>query len=130
MPNRPRVLVVDDDAAMRDMVVCMLDFSGYDAEAAFDGDAALFALQAQPFDAVVCDVHMPRRDGFAVARALPWVRPGTPVVLMSSFGGPETRAEAERAGAGAYLSKPFSSGRLVEAIAEARRRSRGAAPAA
>ena len=122
MQGRPRVLVVDDDAAMREMVVCMLDCSGFEAEAAFDADAALFALQERPFDAVVCDLHMPHRDGFSLLRAVPWVRPGTPVVLMSSFGSPETRAEAKRAGAGAYLSKPFSSGRLLDAIAEARRR--------
>jgi len=121
MLHRPRVLVVDDDAAMREMVVCMLDCCGYEAEAAVDGDEALLRLQRRSYDAVVCDVHMPHRDGFAFARALPWVRPGTPVVLMSSFGNAETRAEARRAGAGAYLAKPFSSASLLDAIAQARR---------
>jgi DNA-binding NtrC family response regulator len=120
MSKRPCVLVVDDDSAMREMVVCMLDCSGYDAEPAFDADSALFALRSRAFDAVLCDVHMPRRDGFALSRAVPWVRPGTPVVLMSAFGGKETRAEAERAGAGAFVAKPFSSLRLLEALAEAR----------
>jgi DNA-binding NtrC family response regulator len=122
MAERPRILVVDDDPAMREMLVCMLECSGYDAVSALDADDALFALQARPFAAVVCDLHMPRRDGFSLLRAVPWVRPGTPVVLMTSFGSAETRAEAERAGAGAYLSKPFSSARLLEAIAQARSR--------
>jgi DNA-binding NtrC family response regulator len=122
MAERPRILVVDDDPAMREMLVCMLECSGYDAVGATDADDALFALQAHPFAAVVCDLHMPRRDGFSLLRAVPWVRPGTPVVLMTSFGSAETRAEAERAGAGAYLSKPFSSARLLEAIAQARSR--------
>ena len=127
MTDRPRVLVIDDDTAMREMVVCMLDCSGYDAEAAADADSALFALRERPFDAVVCDVHMPRRNGFEFARSLPWVRPGTPVVLMSSFGGPATRAEAERAGAGAFVAKPFSRVGLLDAIAQARGRAAGPA---
>jgi two-component system response regulator AtoC len=120
MSKRPCILVVDDDAAMREMVVCMLNCSGYDAHPAQDADDALFALRARPFAAVLCDVHMPRRDGFSLTRAVPWIRPGTPVVLMSAFGGSETPAEAERAGAGAFVAKPFSSMRLLEALAQAR----------
>ncbi len=119
MEQRPRVLVVDDDAAMREMLVAMLNCGGFDAEAAVDADEALFALQKRAFAAVVCDLHMPRRDGFSLARALRWVRGATPLVLMTSFAGAHTRAETELAGAGAFLSKPFSSVQLREAIDEA-----------
>ena len=119
MIQRPRVLVVDDDAAMREMLVGMLECAGFDAEAALDADAALFALQRRPFAAVICDIHMPSRDGFSLARALRWVRGSTPLVLMTSFGGAHTRAESQRSGAGAFLSKPFSSVQLRDAIDEA-----------
>lgn len=121
MADRPSVLVVDDDAPMREMVACLLDRLGFSAETALDADEALFALQARPFDAVVCDVHMPRRDGFNLARVLRRMRPATPLVLMTSYGAPTTAAEAERAGAGALLAKPFSSRELGEALARAAR---------
>ena len=121
MGRRPCVLVVDDDAAMREMVACLLDRLGFEAKTAFDADEALFALQARPFDAVVCDLHMPRRDGFDLARVLREMRPATPLVLMTGYGARGTAAEAARAGAGAYLEKPFSSRQLHEALACAAR---------
>lgn len=119
MARRPRVLVVDDDAAMREMVVCMLDCAGFEAEAAVDADEGLFALQAHPYEVVVCDVHMPRRDGFAFVRAARRVRPGTPVLLMSSFGCSDTRDDAAAAGAAGFVAKPFSTGQLREAVGAA-----------
>ena len=116
---RPCVLVVDDDAAMREMVACLLDRVGFDTRCAVDADEALFALQSHPFAAVVCDLYMPRRDGFCLARVLRRIRPDTPLVLMTAYGNATTAVEAERAGAGAFLSKPFSSARLHEAIVRA-----------
>lgn len=119
MEHRPRALVIDDDAAMREMVVCMLDCAGFDAEAAVDADEGLFALQARPYTVAVCDVHMPRRDGLEFARAAQRIRPGTPVVLMSSFTNDRTRADGAAAGAVGLLSKPFSVRELREAVSAA-----------
>jgi two-component system response regulator AtoC len=119
MEQRPRALVIDDDAAMREVVVCMLDCAGFDAEPATDADEALFALQARPFEVAVCDVHMPRRDGFSFARAAQRIRPSTPVVLMTSFGCDRTRADCAAAGAVGLLSKPFSIRELREAVGAA-----------
>lgn len=113
---RPRAMVIDDDPAMRELIACMLDVSGYDAEAMPDADAALFALQARSYDVAVCDIYMPRRDGFAFARAAHSVRPTTPILLMSSFGCNETRAESEAAGADGFISKPFSMAKLCDAV--------------
>ncbi|MGH8311078.1 MAG: response regulator, partial [Steroidobacteraceae bacterium] len=73
MTTRRTVLVVEDDGAMRDMLACLLDSLGYEPSAVADADTALFALRARAFDAVVSDLHMPQRDGFALARALRWV---------------------------------------------------------
>lgn len=116
---RPCVLVVDDDAPMREMLACLLERLGFAAQTAVDADEALFALQARRFHAVVCDLHMPRRDGFGLARVLRRIRPDVPLVLISSYGGPATAAEAAAAGAGAFLAKPFSSAALREAIERA-----------
>lgn len=121
MEQRPCVLVVDDDAPMREMVACLVERLGFAAKTAPDADAALFALQAKPFAAVVCDLHMPRRDGFEMARVLRQMRPATPLVLMTGHGAPGTAREARRAGAGAVLAKPFSSRELGEALASAAR---------
>lgn len=133
MPKRPRVLVVDDDPAMREMIVCMLETAGFDAESAADADEALFALRDREFALVVSDVYMPGRDGFALARALPWVRPGTPIVLMSAFPCRESAAEARRAGASGFIAKPFSTRDLRAAVCGALARAAlaagGAAPA-
>jgi DNA-binding response OmpR family regulator len=116
MERRPRVLVIDDDPAMREVVVCMLDVSGFDAEPAANADEALFALQARPYELAVCDIYMPRRDGFGFVRAARRIRPTTPIVLMSSFGCNVTRAESEAAGAVGFISKPFSIGQLRDAV--------------
>jgi DNA-binding response OmpR family regulator len=108
--------VIDDDAAMREMVACMLDCAGFDAEAAVDADEGLFALQGRPYTVAICDVHMPRRDGLAFTRAAHRIRPATPVVLMTSFACDHTRADGAAAGAVGLLSKPFSIRELREAI--------------
>jgi DNA-binding response OmpR family regulator len=119
MEQRPRALVVDDDAAMRAMVACMLDCAGFDAEPAADADEGLFALQARPYAVAVCEVHMPRRDGLSFARAAHRIRPGTPVVLMTSFACGRTRADSAAAGAAGLLSKPFSIRELRETVGAA-----------
>ena len=119
MDRRPRILVIDDDAAMREMVVCMLDCAGFEGEPAADADEALFELQARPYELAVCDVHMPRRDGFSFARAAHRIRPNTPIVLMSSFGCDATQADGLAAGAAGYVAKPFSIRQLREAVGAA-----------
>jgi two-component system response regulator MprA len=119
MEQRPRALVIDDDAAMRELVACMLDCAGFAAEVAADADEGLFALQARPYAIAVCDVHMPRRDGLAFTSAAQRIRPDTPVLLMTSFGCDHTRADAAAAGASGLLSKPFSIAELREAVAAA-----------
>ena len=111
--------MIDDDLAMREMVACMLDVSGYDADSMPDADAALSALQARPYDVAVCDIYMPLQDGFAFARAAHTVRPATPILLMSSFGCNQTRADSEAAGADGFISKPFSVAKLCDAVRDA-----------
>jgi DNA-binding NtrC family response regulator len=117
--RRPRVLVIDGDAAMRETLVSMLDCAGFEGASAADADEGLAALQAHPFEVALCDVHLPRRDGFSFVRAAHRVHPSAPVVLMSSFGCDDTRADAVAAGAAGLIAKPFSIRQLCDALGAA-----------
>ena len=111
------ILVVDDDAAMRQMLVEQLRDHGYDARAVPGVEPALESLARDSFHAVLCDVQMTSRDGFelleeATRRGVP-----APVVLMSAFSTPEMERRALAEGAFAFLSKPFGERELLDVLA-------------
>jgi two-component system, NtrC family, response regulator HydG len=99
-----RVLVVDDDGEMADMLVDHLAGRGYRAEAAAGGKAALAAMKKREFDAVITDLRMDGVDGLDVLEA---VRGRWPVLLMTAYGSIDGAVEAVRRGAYHYLTKPF-----------------------
>ncbi len=102
-----RVLVVEDDAALRKMVVRRLETAGYLVTSASDGVEALDAVEQTLFDLMVLDLHMPRLDGWSVLRTLqghPRHRE-LPVVLLSAHDSDVDALKAARAGARAYLKK-------------------------
>ena len=107
--DRPRVLVADDNADMRQYVVRLLA-EHYRIQAVPDGEAALAAARERPPDLILTDVMMPRLDGFGLLRALradPRTT-GVPVIMLSARAGEESRVEGMEAGADDYLVKPFS----------------------
>ena len=113
VPARPRVLLADDNADMRDYL-CSLLAGTYDVRAVADGAAALAAAGAHVPDLILADVMMPQLDGFALVRALR-ADPATreiPVMLLSARAGEESAIEALHAGADDYLVKPFSAREL------------------
>jgi DNA-binding NtrC family response regulator len=110
------VLVVDDDLAMREMLVAQLFDQGMPALGAGSVEEALGALGRREFGVVVCDLHMPGRDGFELMGELQRLGEATPVILMTSFVSRETAERAKAAGAFECLSKPFDPGELLEAI--------------
>lgn len=115
--TRPRVLLADDNADMRDYVVRLLGES-YDIEAVADGVAALEAAWKQRPDLVLSDIMMPRLDGLNLLKAL---RNDTkladvPVILLSARAGEEAKVEGLEAGADDYLSKPFSARELLARV--------------
>ncbi len=114
-----RVLVVDDDDAMRDMVVSLLADEGYEASGADSADDALERLKDVDVDAVVSDIRMPGKTGLELVGELHALRPDTPVVLMTAFGSIETAVEAMRVGAFDYVTKPFQKDVLLLAIERA-----------
>ncbi|MBI5500815.1 MAG: sigma-54-dependent Fis family transcriptional regulator [Deltaproteobacteria bacterium] len=105
----PRVLIVDDDAALRRLAGDVLAGQGYDLREAADGSAALALLRAQPVDVVVSDLRMPGLDGLALlaaARALP--EPPV-VILLTAYGTVPQAVEAMRLGAFDFVEKPLPS---------------------
>jgi CheY-like chemotaxis protein len=100
-----RVLVVDDDEAIRGMVSQALAFEGYAVEAAADGAEALVAIARDRPALVLLDMRMPVLDGWAVVRELRARSIEVPVVVMTAAR--DARAWAEDVGAAGHLAKPF-----------------------
>ncbi|TIC82891.1 response regulator transcription factor [Nocardioides sp. GY 10127] len=114
---RPRVLVVDDDRAVRDSLRRSLEFNGYEVSTADDGAQALASIaQARP-DVVVMDVMMPRLDGLESTRALRSAGNDVPVLVLTARDAVGERVEGLDAGADDYLTKPFA---LAELLARLR----------
>jgi two-component system, OmpR family, response regulator MprA len=124
VPNR--VLVVDDDRAIRESLVRALELEGYDVVAVVDGVEALTCARRDAFDALVVDVMMPGVDGLAVCRVLRAEGDRTPVLMLTARVETPDRVAGLDAGADDYLPKPFE---LDELFARLRALLRRAAPA-
>jgi DNA-binding NtrC family response regulator len=101
------LLVVDDDAAMRQLLVQLFREQGYPVREAASADEALERSRDLEFDAVLSDIKMPGKSGIEMVGELRRIRPDTPVVLMTAFGSIDSAVEAMRAGAFDYITKPF-----------------------
>jgi two-component system response regulator MprA len=118
-----RVLVVDDEPAVRQALDRALRFEGYETETADDGSAALAAHAERPADAIVLDVAMPKMDGLEVCRRLRKAGDGTPVLMLTARAAVNDRVEGLDAGADDYLVKPFALEELLARIRALLRRS-------
>jgi two-component system, OmpR family, response regulator MprA len=114
---RPRVLVVDDDRAVRESLRRSLEFNGYDVSLAGDGAEALASISGTRPDAVVMDVMMPRLDGLEATRALRAAGNDVPILVLTARDAVGDRVEGLDAGADDYLTKPFA---LQELLARLR----------
>jgi two-component system, OmpR family, response regulator MprA len=112
-----RILVVDDEQAVRDAVRRALSFEGYDVQIAAEGTEALDLLAAEQVDAVVLDILMPDVSGLDVCRRLRAAGDTTPVLLLTARGQVADRVAGLDAGADDYLAKPFA---LQELLARLR----------
>ena len=111
--ERPRVLVVDDEDPIRDMLAEFLDMEGYDVSTAEDGDVALEELAKAPYDVVLTDLKMPRKNGLSLLGEIHERKPDCKVIIMTAYGDQDTCSEALRRGACAYLNKPVSRAELL-----------------
>jgi two-component system response regulator MprA len=122
---RPRVLVVDDDKAVRESLRRSLEFNGYDVSLASDGAEALAGIAASDPDVVVMDVMMPRLDGLEATKALRKAGNDLPILVLTARDAVGDRVEGLDAGADDYLTKPFA---LQELLARLRALLRRAVP--
>ena len=122
-----RVLVVDDDRRLRDMVRRALESAGFEVDSAEDGGRALAAISQRAFDVVVLDVLMPGVDGLGVARRLRQRGDATPILMLTARDGVPDRVAGLDAGADDYLVKPFSIEELLARVRALLRRASGEA---
>ncbi|MDO4686931.1 MULTISPECIES: response regulator transcription factor [Corynebacterium] len=112
-----KILVVDDEQAVRESLRRSLSFNGYDVTLADDGAAALEAIERDQPDLVILDVMMPRMDGLEVCRSLRSTGDDRPILVLTARDGVSDRVAGLDAGADDYLPKPFA---LEELLARVR----------
>ncbi len=111
--KRSRILVVDDDPAMCQLLTDLLREEGYEVDVARDGASAVAKYQAAPFDLTITDLMMPKMKGIELIAKLREIDSGTLVLLITAFGSIESAVEAMRAGAFHYVTKPFHNDEIL-----------------
>jgi two-component system response regulator ResD len=127
MPAEGRVLVVDDEPMVREVLARYLERDGFEVESVADGELALRAFDARRPDLVLLDLMLPRVDGFEVFRRIR-ARGGSPVIMITARGDVTDRIVGLETGADDYVSKPFSPAEVVARVRAVLRR--GARPRA
>ncbi len=117
--GRPRVLVVDDEASIRDLLSKTLALAEYDVDLAPDGRAAIERLRILPYDLLITDLKMPGVDGLAVIREARRLKADIPVIIITGFSTEASAIEAVNLGVSGYLTKPFRVPRVLAAAAKA-----------
>jgi DNA-binding response OmpR family regulator len=110
----PSILIVDDDAALRSTVVNFLREEGFVADGVSDGRSALSYVEGRRPDVVVLDLHLPRMDGWNVARSIKERGIHSKIIVLTAAH--SARAAAEQLGADGYVAKPFALLQLLRAI--------------
>ncbi|MGE5091373.1 MAG: sigma-54-dependent transcriptional regulator [Bacillota bacterium] len=119
-----RILIVDDDAGLRQSLGLLLKESGYDVTAEADPEQALVRAGTEPFDLILCDVRMPRVDGLAFLRRYRADGGDALLIMMSAFGSEDAALAAMREGAYDYLHKPFRPDEVILTVRKAEERER------
>ena len=114
-----KLLFVDDDAAVRDVVGATLLQRGFEVACVAGGEEALAALESAAFGAVVSDLNMPGMSGLEFCRRAHQAWPDLPIVLLTAFGSMETAVAAIRAGAYDFITKPIQMPELLLTLARA-----------
>jgi len=114
-----KVLVVEDDEVLRQLLMDVLSDQDYQIEAAETGEEGLRAMEQDVFDIVLLDINLPGMDGMDVLRLVPARQPDAQVVMMTAFGTVDTAVEAMKQGAFDYINKPFSTDELLLTITRA-----------
>jgi excisionase family DNA binding protein len=117
--TRPRVLVVDDEASIRDLLSKTLALAEYDVDVAADGRSALERMRMYPYDLLIADLKMPGMDGLTVIREAKRYKADLPVIIITGFSTESSAIEAVNLGVAGYLTKPFRVPQVLAAAAKA-----------
>lgn len=113
--RRERVLIVDDDPAIRKFVRANLEARGYDCLAAADGDEAIEIIEKELPQLIILDINMPKVDGFEVCRQVrEWSQ--IPIIILSARGGEIDKVKCLEMGSDDYLTKPFGVDELMARV--------------
>jgi YesN/AraC family two-component response regulator len=133
MDPRASVLIVDDETFIRQILARIVSREGYQVCQACDGQDALDRLSDTSCDIVISDIKMPNMDGIALLSEIKSRHPEISVVLITAYAGEYSGEEALKAGADAFIAKPFKNVEIAETLREVLRknlRSRNKASAA
>jgi len=115
-PRKDRVLIVDDDARIRDLLRRYLEQEGFEVMLAEDGKALSRIMQRDPVNLIVLDLMMPGEDGLSICRRLRSVGDRTPIIMLTAKGEDVDRIVGLEVGADDYLGKPFNPRELLARI--------------
>ena len=117
--GRARVLVVDDEASIRDLLSKTLALAEYDVDTAADASTALGRVRASEYDLLIADLRMPGMDGLTLIRQVKRIRAELPVIIITGFSTESSAIEAVNLGVAGYLRKPFRVPEVLAAAAKA-----------
>lgn len=117
--ERPRVLVVDDEQTVRDLVAKTLTMADYDVDTAADGPSAIDRLNTASYDLLITDLKMPGMDGLSVIREVRRRSTELPIVIITGYSTEASAIEAINLGVSGYLTKPFRLPRVLAVAARA-----------
>ena len=117
--TRPRVLVVDDEASIRDLLAKTLALAEYDVDVAPDGRSALERVRMYTYDLLIADLKMPGVDGLTVIREAKRYKADLPIIIITGFSTESSAIEAVNLGVAGYLTKPFRVPQVLAAAAKA-----------
>jgi excisionase family DNA binding protein len=116
---RKRVLVVDDEASIRDLLSKTLALAEYDVDTAGDGNAALDRMRTGAYDLLIADLKMPGMDGLTLIRQAKKMKADLPIIIITGFSTESSAIEAVNLGVAGYLTKPFRVPQVLAAAAKA-----------
>lgn len=117
--RRARVLVVDDEASIRDLLSKTLALADYDVDTVPDAPTALERVRATSYDLLVADLKMPGMDGLTLIRQVKRIQTDLPVIIITGFSTESSAIEAVNLGVAGYLTKPFRVPQVLAAAAKA-----------